>query len=97
MFLFLQYCPSDKSFFWLIFLPQALAQLIFLIIYIFHSVTLHCYSVTCLNSFNFSFLVFNGITISSRFIEFASGTGIGFTVLSAILFPIYSPDALPVL
>ena len=37
----------------------------------------------------------SGITISSAFLEFISG--IGFTILSTILFPIYSPVASAVL
>ena len=40
------------------------------------------------------FLLFSdGITISSTFLEFTSGTGFGFTILSAILFFINSPEA----
>ena len=38
-------------------------------------------------------IFFGGITISSTFLEFKSGRGFGFTISSAILFPIKSPAA----
>ena len=44
----------------------------------------HCYN-TCLNSFNISSLVSDGIIISSTFLEFSSITGFCFRTLSAIL------------
>ena len=50
----------------------------------------HFYN-TCLNSFNTSTYLPGGIIISSTFPEFSSITCLGFTILSAILFPKNSP------
>ena len=41
----------------------------------------------------FVLVFYGGITVSSTFLEFTSGTGFGFTILSAILFPVNSPVA----
>ena len=54
---------------------------------IFYDISFHN---ACLNSFNISCLFFNRIIISSAFIEFSSGKGLGLTVLFMILFPINS-------
>ena len=52
---------------------------------------------TCLNSFNFSSLFAGEIIISSTSPKLSSGTGFGFTILSAILFPMNSAVASVVL
>ena len=46
-----------------------------------------------LDSFNVSSLLCGGIATSSPFLEFISGIGFGFKMLSAILFPMNSPVA----
>ena len=46
-----------------------------------------------LNSFNVSSLLCGGIATSSPFLEFISGIGFSFKMLSAILFPMISPVA----
>ena len=43
--------------------------------------------------FNISCLFSGGITISSIFLECSSDTGVGFTIFSAILFPVIFPVA----
>ena len=48
---------------------------------------------TCLNSFNIFSLCSGGTIISSVYVVFASGSGFGFTILLAILFPKYYPIA----
>ena len=48
---------------------------------------------TCLKPFNFSFFFSGGINIFSKFLEFLSVTGFGFTILSTNLFPINAPVA----
>ena len=71
-----------------IFWSKTLTQLNHLIIQIFCSVPLYN---TCLNSFSISSFFSSGITISSTFFGFSSGTGFNFTILSAILFPMNLP------
>ena len=75
-------------------MSQTLIQLNHLEIKTFYSIP---FDNTCVNSFNISSLCSSVMIISSTFLEFATGTGFGFTTLSAILFPINSPVALAAL
>ena len=88
IFLLTEYCHLInnliQSFFW----SKTLIQLNDLIIQIFCSVSLYS---TCLNSFSISSLFSSGITISSTFFGFSSGTGFNFTVYSEIAFPMNLP------
>ena len=79
LFLLVEFCPPDKSFASIHFLPQTLIQLNHLITYFFYSVPFYN---NCLNSFSISSLFSGGIIISSTFLEFSSGTVFGFTIVS---------------